>query len=389
VSRIAGVIARGSALTIRLTAPAPDLPARTTETAFCAVPPNTPIDPRRKIPSAGPYRVASFTPGRGVVLTRNPNYRGTRPRRLARIELALGIPPRRAIAQVEAGTADYAVDRPVNSAEAARLAARYGPRSRAARRGRQQYFVSPSQQLDYFVLNTHQPLFADARLRRAVNYAIDRRALARLGNSFVPLPEHPTDHYLPPAVPGYRDTRTYPLTPDLAKARQLASGRRGATVRLYTCKVAPCDQQAQIVKTDLAAIGLRVKVTALPDAIFDATVRSGPYDMAWNGWVPDYIDPEAVLNTLLESGTVIPTFKDPRYRVRLAAAARVAGPTRYLTYARLDADLARHAAPLVAFGNVPKPDFFSARMGCQVNNAYGIDLAALCIRNTNTGHLGG
>ncbi|HEX5812283.1 MAG TPA: ABC transporter substrate-binding protein [Pseudonocardia sp.] len=253
---IAGVIARASTLTIRLTAPAPDLPARTTEPAFCAVPPNTPIDPKggRVIPSAGPYRVASFTPGQGVVLTRNPNYRGTRPHRLARLELALGIPPRRAIAQVEAGTADYAVDRPVDSADAARLAARYGPRSPAARRGHQQYFVSPSQQLDYFALNTHRPLFADARLRRAVNYAIDRPALARLGDMYIPLPEHPTDHYLPPAVPGYRDTHAYPRTPDLTKARRLAKGHRGATVNLYTCNVAPCDQQAQIVKTDLAAI---------------------------------------------------------------------------------------------------------------------------------------
>src|SRR5262249_36141468 len=87
---IAGVIARGDKLTIRLTAPAPDFLARTTEPAFCSVPSNTPIDPRhvRSTPSAGPYQVASFTPGQGVVLTPNPNYRGSRPHRLARIELA-------------------------------------------------------------------------------------------------------------------------------------------------------------------------------------------------------------------------------------------------------------------------------------------------------------
>ena len=102
--------------------------------------------------------------------------------------------------------------------------------------------------------------------------------------------------------------------------------------------------------------------------------------IAWVGWLPDYQDPAAMLNALLEDGTIIPTFKDPTYRARLAAAARLSGAERYLTYARLDADLARNAAPLVAFGNLSSPDLFSARMGCQTYGVYGIDLAALCIK---------
>jgi hypothetical protein len=90
-----------------------------------------------------------------------------------------------------------------------------------------------------------------------------------------------------------------------------------------------------------------------------------------------------MLNVLLVDGTVIPTFDDPSYRQRLAAAARLTGPQRYLTYAQLDADLARNAAPLVAFGNLSSYDFFSSRMGCQLFGAYGIDLAALCIKKTH------
>jgi hypothetical protein len=87
-----------------------------------------------------------------------------------------------------------------------------------------------------------------------------------------------------------------------------------------------------------------------------------------------------MLNVLLADGTIIPTFDDPGYRKRLAAAARLTGPQRYLTYGGLDADLARDAAPLVAFGNLSSYDFFSARMGCQLFGPYGIDLAALCIK---------
>jgi ABC-type transport system substrate-binding protein len=222
-------------------------------------------------------------------------------------------------------------------------------------------------------------------MRRAVSYALDRRALAALGDEFVPLlPEHPTDDYLPPGLPGHVGVRVYPDTPDLAAARRLAAGHAGATVVLYTGDETPCAEQAQIVTDNLAAIGLRVTVKAFPDQILGARVaRQGePFDMAWQGWVPDYLDPDAMLNALIARDTVVPSLDDPRFRARLAAAARLTGARRYVTYGRLDAQLVRDAAPLAAFGNLSSHDFFSARMGCQVPTVYGIDLAALCIRRT-------
>ncbi len=383
-AHISGIVASGDTLAVRLTAPAPSFLARTAEPAFCAVPTNTPIKlGLRVIPSAGPYRITSYTPGQGVVLTRNPNYHGNRPRRLARIEVSFGASAQRAIAQVDAGTADYA-EAGFNRAQAAALNARYGPGSPAAKAQHQQFFVNSYPQLDFFVLNSHRPLFADVRLRRAVSYAIDRAALARLGDFFQPAPDQPIDHYLPPGMPGYRDVHIYPLTPDVAKASELARGHRGATVILYTCDVFPCPEQAQIVKNNLAAIDLRVEVRKLPEEKLFATLGTpgAQFDLAWNGWIPDYLDPGAMLDVLLEQGTVEPTLVDPAWRARLAAASRLTGAERYLTYARLDADLARAAAPLVAFGTLPGLDFFSARMGCQVFLPLsGIDLGALCIRH--------
>jgi peptide/nickel transport system substrate-binding protein len=354
---------------------------------MCAVPSGTPPDPQgvRLIPSAGPYRVASYTPGQGVELRLNPNYRGSRPHRLERIDLRVGISDQRAVAQVEAGNADYLADGAVPAADATRLAARYGPGSPAAKKGRQQYFVKAGPQLDFFALNTHRPPFADVRLRRAVNYAINRAELARLGDEYTPLlPEPPTDHYLPPGVPGHSNVRVYPLIPDLAKARQLAAGRASKTAVLYTCNVSPCDQQAQIIKTDLAKIGMRVEVRAFTDAtLYTKTATpGGPFDIAYVGWLPDYQDPGAFLNVLLEGGEpLIPTLNDPTYRARLARAAQLAGAKRYLTYARLDADLARNAAPFVAYGNASSHDLFSARIGRQSYGVYGIDLAALCVKH--------
>jgi YVTN family beta-propeller protein len=387
---ISGVTADGNVLTIRLLAPASDFLSRIAQLAFCAVPPGTPVsrDGVRAIPSAGPYYVSSYTPGQGVVLVRNPNYHGSRPRYFDRIELAVGISARRAADEIEAGTADYTsigVDSyPTNTGVAlsAQLAARYGRGSPAAAHGEQQYFVNPSDQLDFFFLNTHRPLFSSLHMRQAVNFAIDRRALARLGDFFEPLPETPTDHYLPPPMPGFRQQSVYPLTPDLRRARELARGEEGRTAVLYTCEAYPCPEQAQIVKTDLAAIGLRVHVETFPSSkMFALEATPGaPFDLAWDGWIPDYLDPAAMLNPLLEDPSDGPTFEDPAYKRRLAAADRLSGPRRYLAYGKLDVDLARDAAPLAAFGNLPSYDFFSARIGCQAYGVYGIDLGGLCLR---------
>ena len=388
-SHIAGVVASGDTLTIRLLAPAPDFLSRIAQPEFCAVPSNTPLKGARLIPSAGPYYVASYTPKQGVVLARNPNYHGSRPHHFARIEFAVGIPARRAFAAIEAGTADYTdlalYPSTTTAARAARLAARYGPGSAAAARGRQQYFVNPGSQLDFFFLNTHRTLFSDVRVRQAVNYAIDRRALARLGDSFLPVPERPTDHYLPPGIPGYRDAHVYPTTPNVATARELIREAHagGRTAVLYTCDIYPCRQQAQIVKTDLAKIRLRVQITSLPsDKMFAQEATPGaPFDLAWDGWLPDYPDPQAMLNAILENSSNGPTFKDPAYQRKLAAAARLSGPERYRTYGELDLDLARNAAPLAAFDNLTSNDFFSPRIGCQTYGVYGMDLAALCLRH--------
>jgi YVTN family beta-propeller protein len=95
---ITGIVARGDTLTIRLRAPNPDIVSRLTEPPACAVPSDTPINPRgvNDIPSAGPYYVQSFTPGQGLVLVRNTNYHGSRPRQFERIEIAIGMSAGRA-----------------------------------------------------------------------------------------------------------------------------------------------------------------------------------------------------------------------------------------------------------------------------------------------------
>jgi YVTN family beta-propeller protein len=378
---VAGITARGSTLEIDLVAAVPDFPTRIAMPPLCAVPIGTPFKEVRTISSAGPYYVASYTPGQRILLERNPNYEGNRPHRLKRIELTIKVSKQQTVAQIEAGSVDYALDG-IPLSDAPRLATRYGSGSPAAKKSRQQYFLNPRAGLDFLALNTHRPLFRDVRLRRAVNYAIDRRALARIGSSVVPGPgDRVTDHYLPPAIPGFRNARIYPLDADVARARRLTGGRRTHAV-LYACNKSPCDRLAQVVKTNLAAIGMDVDVKAFPfPTLFERWSRKGePFDLVLTSFFADYADPFNVLKEIRNAS--LPSFDDPVYARKLATAERLSGPVRYLTYGDLDVDLAGNAAPWVAYGNPLSHDFFSARMGCQVYHPlYGMDLAALCLRH--------
>jgi ABC-type transport system substrate-binding protein len=190
-------------------------------------------------------------------------------------------------------------------------------------------------------------------------------------------------------MPGFKDARIYPSSPDLATARRLAgTGRRNAV--LYTCNGSVCAQLAQVVKTDLAAIGIdvEVKVFPIPTLLGRVNRRDEPYDLAFlGGWIADYADPDDFLNFVIGTGGAgsFPglSFDDPAYQRAIEAAAKLTGPVRYLTYGKLDAVAARTYAPTVAIGNYISQDFFSARIGCQVYQPiYGMDLAALCIRRS-------
>ncbi len=383
---VSGIVARGDMLTIHLVSPEPDLVTRLTMPFFCAVPIGTPADPRGlpTVPMAGPYFIASYTPGQAVVLERNPNYTGNRPHRADRVEVTIGVGRQRSDAEIEAGTADYAMNG-VDPADAARLAARFGSGSAAAKAGRQRFFVDPLLGIDFLILNNHRPLFRDVRLRQAVNYAIDRRALARLGSPSA-YALRSFDQYLPPGLFGAGSVDAYPPAPDLAAARRLAGSKRRTAV-FYTCNQSPCDVMAQLVKSGLAAIGIDVQVKTFPLlALFQREGRKGePYDLGFGEWLVDYPDPDDFLNLLLE-GKEFSTFDNPMFARKLADAAKLSGPARYLAYEKLDGDLVRNGAPWVAYGNIVSDDFFSPQVGCEVNQPiYGIDLGALCIRKQGGG----
>jgi ABC-type transport system substrate-binding protein len=376
----AGIVARGNRLTIRLTKPLGDFNARVA-VAVCVVPTAVGTDPegvKPPVPTAAPYAIAEYVAGDRVVIERNRFYHGARPHRVDRVVVDLSLDEATALDRVEGGTLDYAWVPTADYADrAAELRRKHGL-------NRKRFFAVPASFLRYFTLNTARPLFkGNEPLRRAVNFAVDRKALLRARG---PLAGFLTDQYLPPGLPGFRDADIYPLAkPDLKRARQLARGAtRSGKAMLYTPAATLGSTQAQIVKANLARIGLAVTIRKIPASLYFQKLATPhePFDIAWNGWLADLPDP-SLLNDLFE-GKNVPEpnnsrFDSPVYNARLDRASRLVGQQRYATYGRIDVDLARDAAPAIAYAYDNALTLVGPRVGCVVVNPY-LDLATVCLK---------
>lgn len=357
-----GIVARGNTLTIRLRRPVPDLPAKLALPSFGAVPVGFPVVrggvTRAPLHSAGPYYVASLAPGKRAVLARNPYWRSSllprRPGNVDRIVISFNVDPRAQVARVEGNLSDLA--RTPDPSRWRELVTSGGIDERRA-------FLGPRPELYWLVFNHDRPLFGgNARLRRAVNLALDRRHLVRQAMYLLGTP---TDQILVPGLPGFRDQDIYPVDgPRLAEARALARGAlRGGKAVLW---VARGDDEpfAEVIKYDLGRIGLTVELERLSlDVLLNRLQRPNqPWDMMLLLWIGDYPDPA---NFLDEALRWFPgAFDDATYERKLAQASSLTGEARYDAFADLDLEVMRDQAPVAPIMSLKAFALVSESVGC-------------------------
>ena len=220
--------------------------------------------------------VESYVPRRALTLVRNPYFhvrsRVARPDGFPdEIEFRLNSMGKGTVTAVERGRVDIAFA-PSGANNLDDFKARYAS----------QFHVHSEQATVGLFLNVTKPPFDDVRVRQAVNYAVDRAAIARHYGQ-------PTCQPRPPGTVGFRRYCPYTAAPsstgewkapDLARARSLvaASGTRGMTVTVWTFR-GFWEQQAAGAVRALKELGYRARMRrakgyqAYFTKIYDARTR--------------------------------------------------------------------------------------------------------------------
>jgi ABC-type oligopeptide transport system substrate-binding subunit len=387
-SPVSGVKVKGSHLVITLTKASPDFLARTAMPFFCAVPTDLAHDPNGVLApaSAGPYYISDRVPNKSITIKKNPNYKGKRPHNVNSIVYNIGNSLDAIYLRTQQGATDYAAGGipPASYAEAAQ---KY-------QINKGQFWVKPQIGVSYFAFNHDRPLFkgaAGTALAKAVNYAIDRKALLAQGGY---LAGKRTDQILPPGMAGFRDASLYPLKgPDITTAKKWAAKagvKDGTTIEYYTSNRGAAPLQAQIVQFNLKQIGLNVNSHLFARAvqIDKEGTRGEPFDITSEGWIADYADPYDFINVLLSGDNLhdsnnnnVAYFNDPKFNKAMTAASLLSGANRYKAYGNLDVSMMQTTPPWAARNNFNDRILVSSRVGCfTFNSTYSVDLAAICIK---------
>ena len=159
----------------------------------------------------------------------------------------------------------------------------------------------PALRAVYVALNTRRGALRDARVRQAINHAVDVDAILRTIVSGRGVRARGS---VPPTLPG-GDTTRAGYTHDTATARRLlteAGHGNGLDLKLWRSgSNVVLGRVAQAIQSDLAAVGIRVELVTRDAASQREAARKGEADMAILDWWADYPDAENFLAPLFHS----------------------------------------------------------------------------------------
>lgn len=291
-----GVVANDaqSTLTFHLSQPDPNFLQELASPFGYVVPAGTPNHDigTTPLPATGPYEIQSYTPNQQMIFVRNPAFKQWSTEAQPdgypdQIVMKLGLPLEDATTEVEKGEADWMYDIPPAD-RLNELATKYAS----------QIHINSTPQVYYMALNTRVAPFNNLLVRRALNYAVDRRAVVGLFGG--PRLAQTTCQTLPPNFPGYSAYCPYTANPgsgqwtapDLAMARQLvaASHTQGQTVAVITTPDETTKSISLYFVSLLDKLGYRASLKTLSASVEYPYVQNSQNkpQISETYWAPDY-----------------------------------------------------------------------------------------------------
>ena len=233
---------------------------------------------------------------------------------------------------------------------------------------RQQVMVSDALSTWFVYMNVRVKPFNDPRVRQAVAWSIDRRAIAKAWSGAAT----PAHEFLPLAMPGARPLRFY-QGPDVPRAKQLLRGwlpQRFATMFGFTSGPEP--RVAAILQQNLGDVGIRAQLELSEAAGYTAFAgdTSNRVPMGVYGWIADYPDASNFFGPLIDGRRITPiqnnnlgVFDDPMINAEIDRASAATDPAeRERLWGRLDS-LVMEAAPVAPTIHAMETRMFSTRIG--------------------------
>jgi dipeptide transport system substrate-binding protein len=168
--------------------------------------------------------------------------------------------------------------------------------------------TQPGLNVGYLSLNVTRKPFDSLDVRRAINMAIDKKALLdAVYQGAGTLAVNP----IPPAMWSYnKQVKDYEYSPEKARALLARAGYpNGFETTLWALPVQrPYNpngaQAAELIQADLAKVGIRARIVKYEWAEYLKRARAGESDIGMFGWNGDNGDPDNFMATLLSCAAV-------------------------------------------------------------------------------------
>jgi peptide/nickel transport system substrate-binding protein len=356
------------------------------------VPGDTPFENLTKDPppGIGPYKITESIPNRQFVLEKNYRFNlpGIPKGNVDKITTLIVKSRERQAQDVISGDLDYMRDPPPPDLKP-EIKAKYSDR----------YEEHVTNSTYYLFMNTRVPPFDKREVREAVNWGIDKPALARLFAGELT----PGCSFLPPGMPGYDkalDVEDCPWgnpnePPDLEKARQMIkdAGAEGADVTVWGHTLAPEDKVTEAYADALNKMGLDAKPKIVDAAVFGQIVGNAKTEAQTGvfNWFQDFPHPKNFM-FLVDGTSIQPTnnqnpgnVDDPEITAGIGELSKEPELTGDVIHrwGDLNKQLVEEAW-IVPYGHTKLPTFMSERMdfdNCSLfHPVYNNDYSSFCLK---------